>query len=262
MTGTEPPVATAPHPETDLDRETSEGTLLGGRIRYRQPRSGFRTGLEPVLLAASVPADAQSSVLEGGTGAGAGLLCLAARVAGVHGTGVERDSALTALARANFAANGFANLTALTADIRALAPTLAADARFDHAFANPPWHGALGTEPAHPARRAAKREHGQLQDWILALTSRLDRRGTLTLILPAAELGTALAATKAAGLGEPRIFPLWPKEQRPARLVLVQSTRGARGPLKLLAGLVLHRPDGRLTEQAEAVLRSALALTL
>ncbi|MGH7069266.1 MAG: tRNA1(Val) (adenine(37)-N6)-methyltransferase [Acetobacteraceae bacterium] len=262
MTETEPPAATATDAETDPDRETSQGTLLGGRIRYRQPRCGFRSGIEPVLLAAAVPAEAQSCVLEGGTGAGAGLLCLAARVAGVRGIGVERDSGLAALARANFAGNGFASLTALAADVRALAPTLAADATFDHAFANPPWHGALGTEPAHPARRAAKREGERLQDWIVALAGRLERRGTLTLILPAAELGASLAATKAAGLGEPRIFPLWPRQQRPAKLVLVQQTRGARGPLKLLAGLVLHRPDGRFTEQAEAVLRSAAALTL
>ena len=30
--------------------ETTEGTLLGGRVCHAQPRTGHRTGLEPVLL--------------------------------------------------------------------------------------------------------------------------------------------------------------------------------------------------------------------
>ncbi len=31
---------------------TTAGTLLGGRVQYAQPTAGYRTGLEPVLLAA------------------------------------------------------------------------------------------------------------------------------------------------------------------------------------------------------------------
>ena len=62
---------------------TSDGCLLDGRVRYAQPASGsdgYRTGIEPVLLAASIPAQAGQRVLEAGVGAGAGLICLAARV--------------------------------------------------------------------------------------------------------------------------------------------------------------------------------------
>ena len=59
--------------------DTTEGTLLGGRVRYAQPARGYRTGIEPVLLAAAVPAVPGQAVLEAGTGAGAALLCLAAR---------------------------------------------------------------------------------------------------------------------------------------------------------------------------------------
>ncbi|HLB98700.1 MAG TPA: SAM-dependent methyltransferase, partial [Acetobacteraceae bacterium] len=58
----------------------TEGHLLGGRVRYAQPREGFRSGIEPVMLAAAVPARTGERVLEAGSGAGAALLCLAARV--------------------------------------------------------------------------------------------------------------------------------------------------------------------------------------
>ena len=86
------------------------GKLLDGRLTYRQPLNGYRTGIEPVLLAASIPARPGECVLELGTGAGAGLMCLAARIDGISGTGVELDAAQAALAAGNFAANGFSLL--------------------------------------------------------------------------------------------------------------------------------------------------------
>ena len=110
-----------------------EGWLLGGRVRHDQLADGHRSGIEPVLLAASIPARPGARVLEGGTGAGAALLCLAARVAGIGGVGLERDAAQAALARRNIAANGFGGLAVMEGDIAALRP----EGVFDHAFANP-----------------------------------------------------------------------------------------------------------------------------
>ena len=48
--------------------DITHGHLLDGRVRYAQPAKGFRSGIEPVLLAASIPARAGQRVLEGGTG--------------------------------------------------------------------------------------------------------------------------------------------------------------------------------------------------
>ena len=42
--------------------------------------------------------------------------------------------------------------------------------------------------------------------------------------------------------------------------VIVTARKGARGPARLSRGLVLHGPDGRYTEAAEAVLRHAAPL--
>jgi tRNA1Val (adenine37-N6)-methyltransferase len=55
---------------------------LGGRVTYRQLVDGHRTGFEPVLLAAAVPAKAGDLVLEAGAGARAGGLVVTARGAG------------------------------------------------------------------------------------------------------------------------------------------------------------------------------------
>ena len=107
-----------------------------GRVRYAQPRQGFRSGIEPVLLAAAIPARPGERVLEGGSGAGAALLCLAARVPGVRGLGIEQDPALVPLARRNAAGEWSPGLEFIAADIASL-PALGV---FDHACANPPYH--------------------------------------------------------------------------------------------------------------------------
>lgn len=239
--------------------DATQGTLLGGRIRHAQPRHGHRTGLEPVLLAAAIPARPGQRVLEGGTGSGAALLCLAARVPGICGLGLERDPAIAGLARTNVAANALANLAIETADLT----EWSAPVPFDHALTNPPWHVPAATPSPDPRRTAARRAvPGLIGSWAVSLARALRPRGTLTLVLGADHLATGLAALAAAGCGSPALYPFWPKPGRPARLILVRAIRGGRGPAQLLPGLTLHQSDGRFTPEAEAVLREGAALAL
>ena len=237
--------------------DATHGHLLGGSVQYAQPRHGFRSGIEPVLLAASVPAKAGDRVLEGGSGAGAALLCVAARVAGVDGVGVERDAPLTELATQNAAANNWPTLCFITADVTAL-PDLGA---FDHAIANPPYHAAGGTPSPDAARHGAKHApDGLLAAWAGSLARILRPRGSLTCILPAASLPEALAAFAGAACQPSVMLPLWPRAGEPAKLLLLRGVKGGRMPFQVLAGLVLHAADGGFTPEAEAILRGGGAL--
>jgi tRNA1Val (adenine37-N6)-methyltransferase len=247
------------------DGTLTDGTLLGGAIRYAQPETGYRTGIEPVFLAAAVPARAGERVLEAGTGAGAGLLCLAHRVGGLTGLGVEIEPAMARIAAANVTANGLADVTILVGDIRALP---AGAGVFDHAMANPPWHDEAGTLPAGALKRRAKMATaGLAAAWIAAMGRALRHRGTLTLILPPRAVPESLAALATAGCGSALLFPLWPKpglwpkSGRAARMVLVQAIKGGRADFRLLPGLGLH-DDGGYTPAAEAILRRGEALAL
>jgi tRNA1Val (adenine37-N6)-methyltransferase len=237
----------------------TQGTLLGGAVRYAQPATGHRTGIEPVFLAASVPARAGERVLEAGTGAGAGLLCLGHRVSGIAGLGVEIEPAMASLATSNMAANGRPDITILTADICAL-PAAAFD--LDHAMANPPWHDDAGSLPAGALRQRAKMASpGLAAAWIAAMATALRVGGTLTLILPPRGVPESIAALAAAGCGSALLFPLWPKPCREARIVLLQAIKGGRSEFRLLPGLVLH-DDAGYTKAAEAILRGGSALAL
>jgi len=236
--------------------EATEGTLLGGRVRYAQPARGFRSGIEPVLLAAAVPARPGEHVLEGGSGAGAASLCLAARVPGVFGVGIEQDPGLVALADRNAGANGVA-VRFVVGDV--LASPVAGP--FDHVFANPPYHALTGTGSPDQARIAAKRgAPGLLGEWAAVLGVTLRHGGTLSLVLPPARLEEALAGCARGACGSTRLLPLWPRAGRPAKLLLLRAVRGGRAPTALLAGIVLHGPDGKFTPEIEACLRDGAAL--
>lgn len=231
--------------------DATAGTLLGGRVIYSQPATGYRTGIEPVLLAAAVPARPGDRVLEAGTGAAAGLLCLTARVPGLTGLGIELDPTMAALARQNLADNF---VPGILIDQAAL-ESWHGHAVFDHAFANPPWHDPAGTPSPNPLRQLAKAA-ATLEHWVATIAAALRPGGSATLIVPAAQTTTLLAAMRAAGLGRRTIAPLWPKPGRPAKLVLIQALRGRRDPDRLTPGLVLHHAAGAFTPQAEAILRS------
>jgi tRNA1Val (adenine37-N6)-methyltransferase len=235
------------------------GHLLGGRVIYRQPATGFRSGIEPVLLAASVPVRPNEHVLEAGTGAGAALLCLSARVPGVAATGVEIDEAVAALAVTNASANGFSGIEIIADRIE----TAVFRRPFDHAIANPPYHPANGSASPVASRETAKRGSETLMaTWIERLSGALRDRGSLTLIVPAGMVPTCLAAMTQCRCPCSVLFPLWPKAERPAKLILLRGMKTALTPMRLAPGLTLHNPDGSFTAATQAILGDGVALTL
>lgn len=235
-----------------MDEALTEDTLLGGRVRLAQPRHGFRAAVDPVLLAAFVPARPGDAVLELGCGSGAAFLCLAARVPGITVTALERDAALAEIAARNAATNNVAAMV-LTADLRAARlPEVA------HGFANPPfWPG--GTPSPDAARRQASHEEAVLADWVTALAKAIRKRGTASLVLPASRFAEATSHLRNAGFGAVSLCPLWPRVGVAAKRVLLRAVRGGRGPDAVSPGLVLHEGMG-WSAAANAVLRDGAAL--
>ena len=240
--------------------EVTEDTLLGGRVHLHQPRQGLRAAVDPVLLAAFVPAKPGQRVLEAGCGSGAAFLCLAARVPGLTVAAVERDVALAALARENARRNGlWERATIVAGDIAdsAIAHDLG---RFDHAFANPPyWPG--GTRPPLPSRAAATHEDtADLAAWVAFLRRGLRRFGTLSLVLPAARFDEGVAALKASRCGGITLLPLAPRQGEAAKRVLLRGIAESQSPARLLPPLALHGEGQSYTPDAQFILRDGIAL--
>ncbi len=66
----------------------SEDKILGGRVKIIQQIKGYRAAIDPVLLAAAVPAQNGQRVLEIGSGNGAASFSLAVRVPSALVTGL------------------------------------------------------------------------------------------------------------------------------------------------------------------------------
>jgi tRNA1(Val) A37 N6-methylase TrmN6 len=229
--------------------------FLGGKIIVRQPETGFRAGLDAVMLAAAVP-DAETA-LELGAAVGTASLCLAARLMRTLITGIEIDPALTKLANENAAANGMdTRVKFVTADAFALPPELKRE--YGAVLMNPPFHGEGQSSP-DPSRARALMDKGRLCDWLEAGLKRTVSGGSFTAILRADRLNEALAALPETGV---ILFPLWPQAGEAARRVLIQVRKGTRAPFRLLPGLILHDSRGAYTTEAEAILRGEAALAL
>ena len=244
---------------TGYPGEVTEDQLLGGAIKVRQPRTGFRVAIDTVLLAAAVPAQDGQTVLEPGTGIAAAALCLASRVPGCRVVGLEQQADLVRLASENVRLNRMGSrIDVMVGDLAHPPPRLVPGA-YDHVMMNPPYFEAGTTRPpASQARAAARIESdADLAGWIRFAVAMLPRKGTLTLIHRADRLGDVLAAL-AGRAGEIVVFPIWPRaDGRAATRVLIRARRGITTPLRLVGGMVLHNTDGAYTSDADAVLRGA-----
>ncbi|MDE2165899.1 MAG: methyltransferase [Alphaproteobacteria bacterium] len=237
--------------------------LLGGRVKLLQPASGYRVAIDPVLLAAAVPAGPADTVLDIGCGVGAASLCLAARVPDCRITGIETQRDLVRLAGENAARNGVADRVAIMAgDIRN-PPPLLEPGSFAHVMANPPYMEAETASPSPvPAKATATVESGaDLAVWVRFALAMTRLRGGVTFIHRADRLEHLLAqfAGHAGGIV---VLPLWPGTGKPAKRVIIHARKDIAMPTRLLPGLVLHDADGRFTVAADAVLRDAKALDL
>lgn len=216
----------------------TQDAFLGGKLRIWQPKSGYRAGIDPVLLAASVAARASQSVLELGCGAGVASLCLARRVPGLHLFGAELQTAYAQVARRNAAENGI-EMTVFTADLRHLPPALR-ERSFDHVIANPPYFiGDQRSCARDDGRETALAGATPLVDWIDAAARRLAPKGWLSVIMDAARLPDLLGVCDGR-FGSLSLFPLAPRHGRAARLVILRARKGGRALFRLNAPLILH----------------------
>ncbi len=247
-----------------FDDDLTCNDFLGGSVRLWQPRNGYRAGVDPVLLAASVPAKSGQSVLELGCGAGAAILCLMARVPGLAATGVEVQPAYVDLARRNATENG-CELTVFDADLTEL-PAELRQRQFDHIIANPPYYRQGAHSPAHDQGRSrALGENTPLSAWVDIAARRLCNRGQMHMIQKADRLPDILSACQGR-LGSVEVLPLAPRVGRAAELVILRAIKGGRAAFRLHAPLVLHKgerhsADGdSYTAQVSAVLRDGAAI--
>jgi len=244
------------------DVATTADSLLGGKVVFYQPAEGYRAAIDPVLLAAAVPARAGDHVLDLGAGAGAASLCLARRVPEAYVTGLEIDPALISIARTNAAENGFGERLAFVVGNVAAPPAALRAESFDAVMLNPPYRAeGSGTASPDAMKQRANAEVGEadLRVWLAAALELVKPKGSIVLIHRADRLDEIMALLSGKA-GETAVLPFWPQAGKPAKRMILRARKGIRTGATMLPGLVLHGGDGKYTPEAEAVLRDGAAL--
>ncbi len=247
------------------DEALSRDAFLGGLVHIWQPRRGYRAGIDPVLLAASVPAVAGQSVLELGCGVGVASLCLSARVPELQLHGVEIQGEYAALARRNWLENT-APFTVTEADLRALPDVLRMQS-FDHVIMNPPYFDrADGTGSDDPGRDIALGGDTALADWLEVSARRLGPKGVLTMIQRIDRLPEVLAGLQGR-LGSQIVLPLAARDGVAAELFILQARKSGRAPFRFAPQLMLHngieqtRDGEKYSPIVTEILRNGAALS-
>lgn len=246
----------------------TEDAFLGERLLLQQPASGYRAGIDAVLLAAAAPASESGGarVLDAGAGVGTVGLCIARRRPEAAVVLVERNPALAALAARNAARTGLAARVA-TVEADLLAPAAALSAHgvapesFDVVVANPPYHDqAAATASADPVKAGANAmPAAELDQWVRVMARVCRAGGRLALIHKASAL-PALLDTVGRRFGAIEVMPVHPRAGETAGRIIVRATKGSCAPLQLLPGFVVHDAAGGFTAAAEAILRHGAAL--
>ena len=244
--------------------------FLDGALSILQLRSGYRAGLDAVMLAAAVPGDAGRPlrVLDVGAGVGTAGLCVARRLPSAEVVLLERQHELAELAAENVQRNDLAlRVRVVTADIGASAVELRAQTLVDESFgcviANPPYHDTDAGTLAPDALKAGAHamDEGGLEAWARFMARMAAPGGVATIIHKAEALGRVLAAFDQR-FGAIRILPLHPRVGMQAHRVIVQGTKGSRAPLQVLPGFVLHEAGNGFTPAAQDILRRGGALAM
>lgn len=241
-----------------------EHGFLDGRLRILQPAEGYRAATDPVLLAAAVAAKPGQSVLDLGCGVGTAAICLGHRISGLDLAGLEVQPAYATLARQNADRNKIP-VYIIDGDLRQIPKSLK-ERSFDHVITNPPWHDARDIGSPVKGRDTANRLSDlTLETWITAAFARLLPGGWLTLIQRAEWLPEILAAMSDRS-GDIAVLPLQAREGRDAKRVIVKARKGARGPFRIAAPLVLHQGSVHVQDgddyspAARAILRDGAPL--
>lgn len=246
-------------------RDTLEAhDFLGGKLTVRQPREGFRSGVDAVYLAAAAPAAPGETVLDLGGGAGVASFCLASRISPLSLHILELQPAYADLAERNAAELSMAitvhrgNVSDPPGSLRALT--------VDGVIANPPYfREGSGLAPEAAAKEAAHLETAPLGDWIDCALRRLRPGGWLVMIQRVERLPEMLGALERRA-GNVAVKPIAGRIGRPATRVIVKARKGARAPFTLCAPLIEHEgathtsDHDDYTAEATAILRYGEAL--
>ncbi|MGI9352564.1 MAG: tRNA1(Val) (adenine(37)-N6)-methyltransferase [Rhizobiaceae bacterium] len=242
--------------------ETTVDSFHQGAFKVLQPKnSGHRSGMDALLLAASIPENAQGILADLGAGVGVAGYAALNLNRDLDLLAVEKNPQMAELARRSLMLDGNANMKirtkVLEVDITANgAERLKAGLNSEsvsHVIMNPPYNmTSLRPSPDLLKAEAYMLGEGGIDAWFRTAASILTPGGNLCMIYRTENLGDILACAQGR-FGGLEIMPIHSRCDEAAKRLIVRGTRGSRAPLSILPGFVVHKNGGGFTSFAEKV---------
>ena len=154
----------------------TKDSFLGGGIKIWQPKKGYRAGIDPILLAASVNVSEGQKVLDLGCGAGTASFAIGYRVKNVELYGIEIQKVFADLANLNSEENEIelklecSNISNLSSNIT--------NKSFDHVIANPPYFDRkTSVRSTNLSKEKSFGDTCPISDWLKVAAKRAKPKG-------------------------------------------------------------------------------------
>lgn len=224
-------------------------------LRILQKETGFRFGMDAVLLADFARVEAKSMVVDFGTGTGILPLLLLGRGKGAHVDAFEIQPDMADMARRTMALNGLESRVAVHALPVEQAMEVLPPCSTDSIVCNPPY-GTPGTtllNPSDTLRLARHQSSDGITAWLKTAYRLLKGKGCMAMVYPAPRMLELMQALEQAHLAPKRFRLVYPMATKPANLVLVEGMKDAKPMLHPEPPLIVYEQDWSMTDELKRI---------
>ena len=218
--------------------EFTKDSFLGGGIKIWQPKKGYRAGLDPILLAASVNVSEGQKVLDLGCGVGTASFAIGYRVKNVELYGIEIQKVFADLADLNSKENGI-ELQVECTNISNLSSNITSKS-FDHVIANPPYFDRKSSvRGINLSKEKSFGDTRPISEWLKVAAKRAKPKGFVHFIVRSDRL-VEIFTNMPNSLGSLVITPVISRKNENAKLTILHAKKNGRAGFIISSPIILH----------------------
>lgn len=224
-------------------------------LRIIQKDSGFRFGMDAVLLADFARVEERDHAADFGTGTGILPLLLAGRGRGAHFDALEIQPDMADMAKRSVRLNGLTERIMVHHVPVEEADSVIEPGSLDAIVCNPPY-GVPGTTLLNPEKALSTARHqtaAGLTAWYRMAYRLLRGKGRFHMVYPAPRMLEAMTALSKARLEPKRFRLIYPSAEKPANLVLIEAMKDAKPMLHPEPPLIIYERDGSMTQELRRI---------
>ena len=224
-------------------------------LRILQKTTGFRFGMDAVLLSDFARVEERDRVADFGTGTGILPLLLAGRGKGAHFDALEIQGDMADMAKRSVSLNQLTERIAVHNLPVERAEEVITPGTLDAIVCNPPY-GIPGATLLNPAKTLSTARHQTeegLTAWYRMAYRLLRGKGRFHMIYPATRMLEAMTALSKARLEPKRFRLIYPYADKPANLVMIEAMKDAKPMLHPEPPLIIYEKDGTMTPELKRI---------